>query len=304
MSEGGLSYYINGSFVGDSDAKISVLDRSFLYGDAVFEGICVWSGRVIHLDDHLHRLQRSARVLRIPLPTFDELREIVLETGARNEMADIQCAQLRLQVTRGNGQGVVHASADLEPNIVVIPQLHDVPDPYSLTPRRAVMSSFVRPGATVCDPRIKTTSYASTVMAYLEAADQGAHIAILRDDRGFVAEGQTMNIFCVSGEALRCPREVSALAGITRHHVIETARMLGFSCVERELTSYDLACADELFATSTSLGLMPIESLGGVHFDIRAPGPIARKINDAYVKRAIETSPPIPAALTTGRARE
>lgn len=293
-----LRYYVNGSFVEESDAKVSILDRSFLYGDACFESMCIWSGRVIHLEEHMRRLLRSTRIMRIAVPDFDELCDIVLEAAAVNGMAD-QDGQVRIQVTRGEGQGIFN-TAGLTTNIFVIPELQDLSNPASLVvqpdslvPRRAVISTYVRSGSTVLDPRIKTTSYASSMLAYLEAADQGASIGILRDDRGFIAEGQTMNIFCVDGDKIRVPFEASALAGITRAHIMATAKNLGYSCFESNLTAYDLTCADEVFATATSIGVMPISAIGGIEFDTPAPGPVTQALNEAYAKEAIASSPAI-----------
>jgi len=267
-------FYVDGRFVEEAEAKVPVTDRAFLYGDACFESLGVWSGRVIHLEDSLARLKRSARMMRICLPDVDELREAVLETAARNGMQDLPFAYLRLQVTRGTGLGVV--VVDGPSTLVVIPRVDGLRDPLALVPLRAALSTYVRAGAAALDPRIKSANYGTSVLAYLEAARQGADLAILRDERGYVAEGQTMNLFCVRDGVIRTPFEASALGGITRAHVLKAARGTGYECAETPVTIYDFECADEAFATSSMDGIMPRAGSAAWSCRWRRPAPSLR----------------------------
>jgi len=288
-------FYINGSFVEDEHAKVSVQDRAFLYGDGCFESLGIWDGRVLHLDESMARLGRSTRMLRIASPPAAELVEVVLETAARNRMSEVQYGYLRVQVTRGVGMSVASADRERPPTVVVIPRLEGLGEPRTLKPRSAVASSYVRASAAAIDPRIKSLDYTTSVLAYLEAAERGADIAVLRDDRGFVAEGQTMNLFCVRDGVVRTSPEASALAGITRAHLLDASRRRGYPCLETPLTMYDLECADEVFATSSMQGVMPVGAVGGLDLPIPAPGPVTRDVHGAYVEKALSTGTPVPA---------
>jgi branched-chain amino acid aminotransferase len=177
---------------------------------------------------------------------------------------------------------------------VVIPRLEGLGDPRALVPLRAAVSSYVRAGAAALDPRVKSANYVTSVLAYLEVAQHGADLAVLRDDRGFVAEGQTMNLFSVRDGAVRTPAEGSALAGITRAYVLQVVRELGYGCAETPLTVYDLECADEVFATSSMRGIMPVSSVNGLELALAAPGPITTAVNEAYVESAWRTAPLVP----------
>src|SRR5262249_18918981 len=248
-------FYLNGQFVEDDQAKVPVTDHSFLYGDGCFEGIGVCSGRVLHLDDHVARMFKSARMLRITVPVSQaELRNLILETAARNGMAESKMGYLRPLLSRGAGPLGIKYSNKLGPaTLVIIPQLGDRRVAYTgeIETLTAVFSSYTRPGAGSLDARVKANNYLTYILAYMAAQDLEEDVAILRDRDGFVAEGHGMNLFVVHGERLLVPPESYALSGITRKNVVATARRIGVECVEAQLTRYDVTAADEVFVTSS-----------------------------------------------------
>ena len=291
-------YYVNGEFVEEAEAKISVLDRSFVYGDGCFEGIAISDGRVLHLDEHVDRLFRSTGALRIPLPTSPyEIKDLILQSAALNGMDEIQAGYIRVIVTRGIGPLGVSYSADLGPaSIVIIPQVGQRRVAYhgDIEVYRAVITRYVRGGPRSVDPRVKANSYLPNILAFLEARDRGGDLGILQDEDGFVAEGHGMNIFCVKGTQLVTPHEESGLAGITRAHVIEVARDLGYECREGRLAPYDLYCADEVFVTSSLESVAAVATIDGQALPDPIPGPVATAIRDLYVQQAVETGAPVP----------
>jgi branched-chain amino acid aminotransferase len=294
-------FYLNGRFVEDGEAKVSVTDRSFLYGDGCFEGIGVCSGRVLHLDEHVERLLASARMLRLTVPVSPrELRELILETASRNGMTGDQMGYLRPLLSRGAGPLGLKFSNKLGPaTLVIIPQTdRRIAFTGEMDTLTAAFSSYERPGPGSLDARIKANNYLTYILAFLEAQDRGADIAIVRDPEGYVSEGHAMNLFCVSKGHVLVPHEASALAGITRRNVLLTARAIGIECIETKLTRYDVNTGDEVFVTSSLEAVSAITSIDGVALPLPTPGRITKAIRDAYVKVALENGTPVPRKIS------
>ncbi len=291
-------FYLNGRFVEDADATIPVTDHSFLYGDGCFEGVSVVEGKILYLDEHVERLFRSARMLRIAIPlTPGEMREVVVETAARNRMDREQTAYLRPLVTRGAGPlGVKNTSLVGAPSVVVIPQIGRQGGYQGEAPTvSAVISRYVRSGSDSLDPGIKSNNYLTSILALLDAeqADPDVGVVILRDSRGFLAEGHAMNLFAVWDTSVVTPPATRALRGITRGHVIATIRGLGLEVEQRDLSDYDLICADEAFVTSSMSGVTAISSVDGRPMPSPVPGRTTTAIRTAYVSAALSSGTPI-----------
>jgi branched-chain amino acid aminotransferase len=288
--------YLDGRFVDDDEAKVSVTDHSFLYGDGCFEGIGIFDGKILHLDEHVDRLFRSARMLRIPVPVSkEELRELIIETARRNGMDATPQGYLRPLLSRGAGPLGIKWSVGIErPTLVIIPQLSDRKIGYGgdIGMMSAAVTNVVRPSSASVDPRIKSNNYLTAVLAFLEAHDRGADVGILKDERGFLVEGYAMNLFCVREGRVLTPHESAALAGITRKNVLVVLEMLGVECVETELTTYDFICADEAFVTSSLEGVAAISSIDS-HPLTGAPGPITVSVRKLYNQRALEDAVPV-----------
>lgn len=298
--------YIDGEFVEEADATVSVSDHSFLYGDGCFEGIGVFDSKILHLDEHVERLYRSARMLRIDVPVPPaELRSLILETASRNGMDERPMGYLRPLVSRGMGPLGLKWTVTIEPaTLVIIPQFGDRRIGYGgeMDVLTTVVTSVVAASSATLDPRIKSNNYLPSILACLEAHDRGADVGILRDERGFLSEGHAMNLFCIRDGRILSPPESVALAGITRKNVLAVARALGIECAEQDLTAYDLVCADEAFVTSSLEGVAAIASVDGRELE-RCPGPLTRKVRDAYVDRALGSATLVPpaSALSAGR---
>lgn len=297
-------FYVNGEFVEDADATVSVTDRSFLYGDGCFEGIGICDGRVLHLDEHVARMYRSARMLRIEMPVGPaELRELILETAARNGLAGGGMGYVRPLVSRGSGPLGLKFTGDLgRATLVIIPQVRDRVIAYQgdIPVLTAAVVSAVRASSASLEPRIKSNNYLPSIFAFFEARDRGADIGIMRDPQGFLAEGYAMNLFCLRDGRLLTPMESAALGGITRANVIAQARALGIECVETNITAYDLRCADEAFVTASLEGVAALSAVDGQPLPAPVPGPVTTKVREAYVRFALETGVEIPALATAG----
>lgn len=290
--------YVDGRFVEADRAMVSVTDHSFLYGDGCFEGIGVFEGRILHLDEHVERLYRSARMLRIPVPVPPaELRALIIETASRNGMDAAPEGYLRPLLSRGAGPLGIKWTVEIQrPTLVIIPQFSDRRIGYGdqMEVVTAVVTSLVRAPSSSLDTRIKSNNYLTAILAFLEAHDRGADIGILRDERGFLSEGHAMNLFCVRDGRVLAPMESAALAGITRKNVLAALNELSIEFVETNLTTYDLICADEAFITSSLEGVAAVSSIDN-HSLGAAPGPITASVREVYVGHAVNGGTPVPA---------
>ena len=273
--------YINGELVPESEAKISVFDHGFLYGDGVFEGIRAYRGVVFKLREHIERLYDSAKFLRIEIPmSREDLMEAILETVRRNGLSD---CYIRVVVTRGVGDLGLDPRKCEKPSIIIIAR------PMApLLGKRSVsliISSVRRDGVDATNHQAKSLNYLNNILAKLEAINAGADDAVMLDSRGFVSEATGENIFIVKDERIMTPPPTSGiLSGITRDCVIELARRLGYEVVERELTPFELLTADEVFLTGTAAEIVPVESVNGRKIGERVPGPITERLIREFEK--------------------
>jgi len=298
-----MIHYLNGAFVGDEQAVVPLTDHGFLYGDGCFEGVGVIDGRIVHLDEHIERLIFSTRTLRINLGlSHGEVREIVLETAARNGMAEHPTGYLRPIVSRGRGPMGVKWSSQLEgPTFAVIAQVGDARmaltgDPAVLT---ACQTTRVRKPSSITDARIKSNNYIPNVLAYLEAEERGFDVGLMTDEFGRLSEGHAANVFSVHGDAIRTPSRVDVLDGVTRQHVLRVARELGYQTEEGPMTMYDLLNADEAFVTSSLEGVAALSRVEHHHYAGATPGPVTRAIRDRYIEIALEQATRIPEGSAT-----
>jgi len=259
-----MEVYIDGVFHSSSDARISIFDHGFLYGDGVFEGICVYNGRIFKLDDHLKRLYESAKTidLRIPL-TMEQFRKAIVETVERNKLRD---GYIRPIVSRGIGKLGLDPRNCEKPTVIIIPENIES---YPLLsagkrPAKAIVSSIRRTPPYSLPASAKTLNYLNNILAKQQATYAGVDEAIMLDWRGFVSEGTGDNLFILRrGVLLTPPLHSSALGGITRQVVLEIAAALGMNVDERELTLHELYNADEAFLVSTSLEIQPLIEIDG-----------------------------------------
>lgn len=275
-----LKVYVNGKFTPSSQATVSVFDHSFLYGDGIFEGIRIDKGKIFKLNEHIERLFRSAHFIHLAMPlSFEEMRDAVIQTAAVNRLSD---GYLRPLVTRGEGGLGIEGSKSLgRPNVFVIPQIRKKFDDNIRTEKglRAKVLSTRRIAPQCVDPRIKSNNYLNNILGKFEQWSCQADVGIMLDADGWVTEGCSENIFCVSKGALLTPPAFRTLDGITRQTILhDLCPPLKIRAEEKDMTTYDLFTAEEMFVCGTLSEIVPIVEIDGRRVGTGKPGPISLKI--------------------------
>ena len=254
--------YIDGEFYPKSEAKVSVYDHGFLYGDGVFEGIHAYNGVVFKLKEHIDRLYRSAHMIMLEIPlTKSEMIRTVLETLKKNDLRD---AYIRLLVTRGLGDLGLDPSKCPKPSVFIITE--ETLTLYGEEGRErgltAMISWVKRDPVDATTHEIKSLNYLNSVLAKIEANNAGVDEAIFLYRRGFICEGADGNIFAVRDNRLITPpRTTGILPGITREVVTRLAEKLGYPVEEKDITPSELLDADEVFLTGTAARIAPIREI-------------------------------------------
>ncbi len=287
--------YIDGKFYPEEEAKVSVFDHGLLYGDGVFEGIRAYEGRIFKLEEHLRRLEDSAKaiLLKIPLDR-DEMRAAVLETCKRNKM---KAGYLRLVVTRGKGYLGLSPDRCKKPTVIIIAsELELYPEKYYREGLRVVTVPTWRNSPAALDPAIKSLNYLNNILAKIEGQQAGAQEVILLNPQGMVAECSGDNIFLIRDQVLITPKLSSgALNGITRNTVLEIAQEAGWKTREDDVRRYDLFTAEEMFLTGTGAEVIPVVEVDGRIIGTGKPGKHTADLIRRYHKLVTTTGTKIPA---------
>jgi branched-chain amino acid aminotransferase len=252
-----MKIYLNGKFVDKEDAKISVFDHGLLYGDGVFEGIRLYSGCVFKLDEHLERLEFSAKAILLDLPmSREELAEAVCECCRQNELQD---GYVRLVVTRGPGHlGLSPDGCGPAGVIIIADNIQLYPKELYETGLKIITVPTRRINAAALPPAVKSLNYLNNILAKIEAKKVGFQEALMLNDKGEVAECTGDNVFVYSKSVLYTPPlDSGSLRGITRGTVMDIAEELGVELREQALTRYDLWTAEECFLTGTAAEVIP-----------------------------------------------
>ncbi|GAV24477.1 branched chain amino acid aminotransferase [Carboxydothermus islandicus] len=274
----GLLIYLDGKFVPEEEAKVSVFDHGLLYGDGVFEGIRAYHNRVFKLKEHIDRLYESAKAILLEIPlTKEEMTEVVLETMRKNNLRE---GYIRLVVTRGKGD------LGLDPRKCPKATVFCIGSSITLYPER-----FYEEGLEVItvptrrnlneasSPRIKSLNYLNNILAKIEANLHGVLEAILLNQEGYVAEATGDNVFIVkNGRLITPPSYAGILEGITRNTVMDLARKRGIPVEEKLFTRYDIFNADECFLTGTAAEIIPVVKVDGRTIGEGVPGPMTRTL--------------------------
>ncbi len=280
--------YLNGKFVPEEQATVSVFDHGFLYGDGVFEGIRAYDGRVFRLEDHVKRLFDSAQAIMLNIPlTEDEMCQAILETLKKNNLRD---AYIRPIVSRGYGDLGLDPNKCPKPSVIIIAvewgamygDLYEV----GLT---AVSVSVRRNSPDSLPPNIKSLNYLNNILAKIEANIKGGNEAIILDSRGLVSEGSGDNIFVIKDGQISTPHTINNLKGITRAAVMDLAEIRGNPIQEKELGLFDLYTADEVFVTGTAAEVAPVTKVDGRIIGTGKPGPITKELMAAFKELAMTT---------------
>ena len=282
-----MKIYLDGKFVEEAEAKVSVFDHGLLYGDGIFEGIRLYGGNVFRLEEHLERLEYSARALLLAMPlSRKELSWVVCETCRQNNLTD---AYIRLVVTRGVGD------LGLAPWLCPKPTVFCIASKISLYPKEhydnglsivTVPTRRINPAA--LPPTIKSLNYVNNILGKIEAKQFGALEAIMLNDQGYVAECTADNVFIVhKGEVITPSASQGALKGITRGTMFDIAKDIGVPIREADMTRYDVWCADECFLTGTGAEVIPVVKLDGREIGSGKPGPITQRILASFRQRVL-----------------
>lgn len=282
-----MKIYLDGKYVDDVEAKISVFDHGLLYGDGVFEGIRLYQGNVFRLDEHLERLEYSAKAILLKIPhTRQELADITCETCRQNSLSD---AYIRLVITRGVGD------LGLAPWLCPKPSMFVIASKISLYPQEhydnglsivTVPTRRINPAAVPAT--IKSLNYLNNILGKIEARQFGALEAIMLNDQGYVAECTADNVFTVhKGELFTPSASQGALKGVTRGTIFDIAKELGVPIRETNMTRYDIWCADECFLTGTGAEVIPVVKLDGREIGNGKPGAITQQVLASFRRRVL-----------------
>jgi len=272
--------WLDGVVVPAEQARVSVLDRGFLYGDSVYEVVRARDGRPFQLGPHLDRLQRSATAIGLGLPARAEIEAALATTLAAAAEAD---AYVRIMVTRGAGAIGLRPSLAGAPTLVILVQAAQPPPPELY--RDGVAVVVVNLSRAGVDPRVKSGNYLPSVLGAAEAERRGAYECLFTDGVGRLTEGGSSNLFLVRGGVVSTPPEhAGLLPGITRQVVLELCRELSIPVEERPLWPIDARSADEAFITSSIREILPVVRVDDHVLGNGHPGGITQRIMSGYAE--------------------
>lgn len=274
--------YLDGQFVTKENAKISVYDHGFLYGDGIFEGIRIYNGNIFKCKEHLDRLYDSAKSIMLNIPlTYEEMEEALVETLRRNELRD---GYIRLVVSRGPG------NLGLDPNrcpkasvIIIVEQLAIYSEENYKTGLKTVSVSQRRNIPDALNPKIKSLNYLNNILVKIQSNLAGAGEAIMMNAQGYVTEGSGDNIFVIKNGVITTPPcYLGALDGITRQAIIEICNNKGYTIKEEPFTMHDIYVADEVFLTGTAAEVIAVREVDGRIIGEGHAGPITLKLLEEF----------------------
>jgi len=275
---------INGRLVRRDEAGISPFDSAVQGGDAVWEGLRLYNGRIFKLHEHLDRLERSATALSFPeIPTREEIIDEIKRTLAANKMRD--GVHIRLTLTRGAKitSGMDPRLNQSGPTLIILAE-HKAPV-YSKDGLKLITATVRRPPPEVLDARIHHANLLNSILAKIEANNARADDALMLDTRGFIAETNATHVFIVRKGDLATSRVVACPEGITRATVIEICAAEKIRCVETDLSPVDVYGADEMFCTGTMGELAGIVRLDNRFIGDGKVGPMTKRLSDLYAQR-------------------
>ena len=275
---------VNGRLLHRDEAGVSPFDSAVQGGDAVWEGLRLYDGRIFALEEHLARLRSSALALAfVEIPPNEKIVEEIRRTLAANRMRD--GVHIRLTLTRG-----VKLTSGMDPRLnqsgptLIVLAEHKAPV-YSKAGLTLVTSSFRRPGPDVLDPKIHHANLLNSVLAKIEANAAGADDALMLDGRGFIAETNATHLFLVQGGVVRTPTVAACPEGITRATVLDICRAEGVAHEVRDLSLAELYRADEAFCTGTMGELAGVTQVDGRRIGPGAIGPMTQRLSALYGQR-------------------
>ncbi len=273
---------INGQILGPKEAKISVFDRGFLFGDSIYEVTYSKDSSFLFLDEHLDRLWNSASLINMDLQiSRGELIQMILKTARESQIKD---AYVRVIITRGEGELNI-GPGEFKQNIVIYVKPNIVyPDSLYEQGLNLVIAKRPRNDRRTLDPNAKSGNYLNNVLAVQEARSLGADDAVMANIEGNITEGSTFNIWTVKDGVIRTPHPKNGLLeGITRQKVLEICQKESFAYEETVISVDELKNSDEIFITSSTKGIMPVYKLDGkIYATRREERPLTEKLSAHY----------------------
>jgi len=288
-----MKIYLNGKFVREKDACVSVFDHGLLYGDGVFEGIRTYNGRVFMLQEHVDRLYRSAQAIALKIPMSKaEMARAVVETCRLNKAMD---GYVRLVVTRGKGTLGLNPYSCRKPGIIIIAgKIQLYPAELYRHGLKVITAGTIRNHTESINPAIKSLNYLNNIMAKIEAINSGVEEVVMLNPQGYVAEASGDNIFIFKGNRLLTPpTSAGALEGVTRNVVMQLAAQEGYEVRESTMTRYDLYNADEMFLTGTAAEMISVVEMDRRTIGSGRPGAKTVRLTALFRSFAAETGVPI-----------
>jgi branched-chain amino acid aminotransferase len=296
----GLVIYLDGEYVPEEEAKVSVFDHGLLYGDGVFEGIRAYHGRVFRLEEHIERLYEGAHTMMLDIPlTRDEMADVVVRSCAYNSIRD---GYIRLVVTRGKGDlGLDPRKCGKATVFCIAAGIQLYPEVYYEKGLALITCATRRNSPQTLDPGLKSLNYLNNILAKIETVRAGVPEGIMLSIDGYVAECTGDNIFVVSGGTLLTPPlHVGNLAGVTRKAVIELATGIGIPVREDLFRVHTVYNAEEAFLSGTAAEIVPVTEVDGRKIGEGLPGPVTAKLLAAYRELVMCEGVPIPEAALVG----
>jgi len=274
---------VGGRLTHRDQAGVSPFDSVVQGGDAVWEGLRLYNGRIFRLDEHLARLRRSAQALAFEqIPSDAEITAEIRSTLAANKMTD--SVHIRLTLTRGVKvtSGMDPRLNQSGPTLIVLPE-HKAPV-YDAGGISLITSSVRRTAPDSLDPKIHHNNLLTSILAKVEANVAGADDAVMLDQRGFVAETNATHIFLASVGVLCTPSTAACPEGITRQAVLDLAATVDLPVAVGDYSLTQLYCADEVFVTGTMGGLTPVLTVDGRTIGAGKPGPVTAQLSDLFAQ--------------------
>ncbi|MDA8735774.1 branched-chain-amino-acid transaminase [Opitutales bacterium] len=276
---------MNNNLVDASEATVSVFDHGLLYGDGIFEGIRLYDSCVFKLDEHLERLEYSAKAIMLEMPwSRQQIADAVCETCRANDLKD---GYIRLVVTRGVGSlGLSIKNCDQPQLIIIADKIQLYPQEFYDNGLKIITVPTRRSNPAALPPAVKSLNYLNNILAKIEAQHLGYHEAIMLNDQGYIAECTGDNVFIVhKGELITPAASSGALKGITRDTALAIAEELGIPWREANMTRYDVWVAEEVFLTGTAAEIVPIVEIDARVIGDGKPGPITAKFLESFHRR-------------------
>jgi branched-chain amino acid aminotransferase len=276
--------YLNGRFVTREQARVSVFDHGFLYGDGIYETMRAYGGTLFLLKKHLARLKHSADAISLTLPLpLDKIGDALNESVSINKLRE---AYVRLHISRGPGEIGLDPALCAAPTMVITAKpFHDYPTAYYEQGVSVAIVTTRRNHPLALPPSIKGTNFLNNILAKIEAIQARAYEGIMLNWEGYVAEGTISNLFMVRKGVLYTPHlDTGILEGVTRDLVLRLAKRKKVPVREAMLRPKDILSADECFITNTTMEIMPVTAIDKQKIGKGKPGPVTAALHQAYQK--------------------